>query len=1265
MTINVTGPKKYDFQDLVCLAVGLRSVQRSGAELLIEPDGGEDCELRENGSVVEIQVKGAEGRFSIKDLADYLGHSGTRVAGNTLLERLLADNCRFVVLVLSSRCDDVTSTLVEPFGWKETERDHSFGKKNAEALLAAFAKPTGEKNPSKLTRARDQHRATIAAGLTPDLLNIALRRLALIERLDEGGLTSVCEDLLVRIHDVPGDRTGDTINRLRDVIKAAKGLTVNVLPDFAKILDNSSAGSLCPKDYIERGNEADWQDELSQQRVLLLTGRPRTGKSDAARYVAAKYQKLGYSVRILSDVKEAERFLSEPSGSHRLAILDDPLGGTHTEPEHVKIYQQLEDLIGHLRHDRRLIVSQSQEQLLVTTGAIDVSKLDIDGHPWHDLSAFSAAFSAKIWGQETASVAMPPELAQFVNDALASGKLVLDAGSIRHLARHHAKISVPYKVGQMERIAHERASALADVWKGEGLQPLARSLAIGTTAMEPISETELAFLLGEGGEGLPGMPISDFAVTQIGGDPPKPSPDADYDEEPKLDQTALAGLDAFETRRLINYCSSHRVNFAHAYYRAAGEVSAGVSTKKQVEDALMVLTRALFCRSGATSRAAARNLDWIHDRLRRSGRPKAIPELAERGLKSYFPATRDLCYAFLMRYISELPRDFQARLPDWVTAIRRRDVATMAWREDEACLPLGQTFSGAERLEALLFPPEREDVWMELNFLEAPEESYLRPQGACRALSFYEGQPSALGHQAMSRLLNYGEGFIRATAAEIWLSADRSGDDDILRQLNADDHPAVASAMLDGAVKGWPNLSQTRKARLTGIISSQASAPAAAAAMMPNLVRFDRIEYTGPTRAWDLFAAVMPSALDALPATTDFTEARLFNVVMEARGKITPEFLTSICDSWLHWLERLIGEGLIPDDFSLGFVDLLLDITNGKPELREGRLARALSLPGSSAPYVIISDIAEHWETLSDTERQLLEDLLVASRSDALWLKASVLTSSIVPKDLEHLLLPASLTLDAPPETLLSDIPTELLTACIQAFTGQPSRLWNRAHRNAAVWQPVVDVIVRRPDHPLFELAWNAISGTGKASIVRQIIEDCGPQHAELFLGLLIKHKVGRVGDFMPQAWSAVLDQAPDRDTRTEWLSRALIYMTAILEDLGDLELWLLDEDDKIIALHILQPDINAIMTAREISQGEDRLSVTLELLEQFNKQLPHLHGTYGRIQRILKDPNGENVEFNEILEKLRLKNLALGSKLKKHLLGEEEWAEPVGWMHP
>jgi hypothetical protein len=1265
MTINITGPKKYDFQDIACVAIGLQALGQPGTELLIEPDGGEDCEIRRDGKLVEIQVKGAGGKFGIKELAEYLGHPGSKVAGNTLLERLLADRSRFVILVLSSRCDDTTSVLVEEFGWKEAERGQSLKKEDAAALLAAYAKPSGEKNPTKLTQERDRHRATVAAKLKSETLVDAMRRVALIERLDEVAVTLVCEDLLIRTRDVPRDRTGDTIHRLREVIKAVKGRRENVLARIEDVLDQSSEGSLSPEHYVERGKEADWETTLSQQKVLLLTGRPRTGKSDAALFVAAKFQKMGYSVRVLSEVKEAERFLNEPSRSNRLVVLDDPLGGTHTEPEFIKVYQQLEDLIAHLRHDRRLIVAQSQEQLFAATAASDIETLEIDGHPWHNLNPFAAEFSAKIWSHQAALASVPAEFAQFVENALSSGKLTLDAGSIQHLARHYGNLVAPFTLARVERIAHERASALADIWRHEGLQPLARSLAIGTNAMVPIAETELAFLLGKGGNGFPGMPDSQFTITRIGGETPEAFAEPDYDEEPKLDQTEIVGLDLLEIRRLITYSGLRKVNFSHAYYRAAGEASARVSTQKQSDEALAVLERALFCKNGATSKAAARNMDWMHERLKQSKGPIAIPAMAERGLKSYFPATRDLCYAFLLRYLSELPLEFQGRLPSWVDAIRTRDISEMMWRDDEAYLPIGRMRTGQDRMEALFSVLARKDVFTELRLLESSEEAYLGPQGACRALTFYKADRGALGHQAMARLLNYGEGFIRAAAAEIWLSIDRTDDEEILRQLNADGHPAVSAAMLDGAVRGWAYLPQARKLRLITIVAAQAAAPAAAAAMMPNLIRFDRIEYTGPDRAWDLFVGVMPIALDALPGGAEFNEARLFNVVRESRGKIPPESLVRICDSWLHWLEKVTRDGLVPDDFTLGFADLLLDVTQGNPLMREGRLARALALPGSTAPYAIVGDVVGHWEHLTETERDLVVKLLEAPRSDAIWLRAAVLTSYNVPQDLQKLLLPDGLSFDASASALEAGLPEELLAACIQAFTGVPSRLWNRAHRNPQIWQPVVDLVVRRPDHPMFDVAWDAVSSSGDGDVVREIIVDCGPTRAELFLGLLLKHKLSRVGDFIPDAWAAVLDYAPDSGKRIEWLGRALIYSTAILDDLEDLELWLLNDDDRDITLQFLQPDLECLMAAREASEGDNPNPGILRMLEQIKKEPPRLHGTYGRIQRMIGRKLEDDHPVHKMLDALRLRTLEIAESLKKRVIGDEEQAEPAGWIDP
>ncbi|MFK4259523.1 hypothetical protein [Agrobacterium tumefaciens] len=85
MTINITGPKKHDFQDIACVASGLQALGQPGTELFIEPDGGEDCEIRRDGKLVKIQVKVAGGKFGIKELAEYLGHPGSKVAGNILI----------------------------------------------------------------------------------------------------------------------------------------------------------------------------------------------------------------------------------------------------------------------------------------------------------------------------------------------------------------------------------------------------------------------------------------------------------------------------------------------------------------------------------------------------------------------------------------------------------------------------------------------------------------------------------------------------------------------------------------------------------------------------------------------------------------------------------------------------------------------------------------------------------------------------------------------------------------------------------------------------------------------------------------------------------------------------------------------------------------------------------------------------------------------------------------------------------------------------
>jgi hypothetical protein len=78
MSIEVTGPEKYDFQDHVCLLVALRLRNLMDLQAFIEPVGLEDALFRvSNGGVsieIELQVKGAQTEVTQNSIAEWLAH---------------------------------------------------------------------------------------------------------------------------------------------------------------------------------------------------------------------------------------------------------------------------------------------------------------------------------------------------------------------------------------------------------------------------------------------------------------------------------------------------------------------------------------------------------------------------------------------------------------------------------------------------------------------------------------------------------------------------------------------------------------------------------------------------------------------------------------------------------------------------------------------------------------------------------------------------------------------------------------------------------------------------------------------------------------------------------------------------------------------------------------------------------------------------------------------------------------------------------------
>lgn len=373
MSIAITAPQKFDFQDIVCVEMMLRFHHLEDAQFFVEPRDGEDGELRFGHGIAieraEIQVKGATGAVTIDAIAGCLAHSPPRQASDTLLERLLNDPTRLVVLVVSGRCDDAASVYTLSFDWTGAGHpDNSLKQNDAVALLGAFAnvQVSGKEGSSLKTR-REAHFRAVAAETDPALLRSALQRLIILEKIDEVELEKRCADRLRTTHRIPGDCISDVLARLRVAVKTAKAQAIDAFPLVRAALQKAAPPPIRPQEYVCRGDESDWTDVLSHESILLLSGPPRVGKTDAARWVAAEFEAHGYEIRETNDVDAAERFLLEPGEALRLVLLDDPLGGVHAVPDATRKLSRIDALIRRLRPNRKLIIAQGQEHLLVAS----------------------------------------------------------------------------------------------------------------------------------------------------------------------------------------------------------------------------------------------------------------------------------------------------------------------------------------------------------------------------------------------------------------------------------------------------------------------------------------------------------------------------------------------------------------------------------------------------------------------------------------------------------------------------------------------------------------------------------------------------------------------------------------------------------------------------------------------------------------------------------------------------------------------------------
>ena len=1187
MNIALIAPAKFDFQDLACIDIALRWPLAGSPSLQIEPQDGEDAEIRwrDGGAprVCEIQVKGRSTKaISMATLAEYLTHFPERKACDCLLERLLADPHRIVLFIATERCCDDVAAYRTDADWAGAPRMSAPQRRDGKALAAALTAigdlPTrAGRTPSKLAAARARRIGDLAQ-TDLDGLAEALQRVF----VQEQETTSTIDVRLQRrltADGVPTDVLSDGVGRLKMVVADHRGHAADVIGPLHSALAEFAPRQVAPARYVDRGIEVDFEAQLSRDGAILLSGPPRVGKSWAALRLAGALQQHGYEVAKSSHIDQAERFLSDPVRRPRVFVLEDPFGARQAAADVSARISDLRRLLGGLTTDRRLIVAQSEAPILQAMQRPDLAACRLGTFAWQALGALSAAQADVIWRSDARAAGLDPAIVERVALIIRAHPDFRDVGALAYLATNFDQLRPG--VSDVEIVAHARgdavdfARALADENPQAG--SVLKGMAVATETGVGAEDRELAFII-DGDKSRPSFDQSDGIV--IYGRPQEMTAPR-YAQLPVLADALREAAVVLRRRRVLDQ-SFGRLNFTHPYMRAGAQALLRPDLPEDIEAVAALAERALAAADSTVSLAAARNLEWISGALegQEDGSTRGIA-LAEAGLRSVYPATRDACYAFLISRAGELSADDRQRVARWVHAAC---VEFDQIEQVDGLLLVGDSMNAFWRNPSAV-PFER--IAPYLDAIEAGQPVDLDTTLAYRILVALRGKPKSLTPKLMGRLLSVDAAVIRAAACELWLERPRTDDGALLARIAADTSPSISIVVLDVLVRAWSLLGDTRRSAVQAILAAHARSPGSATLLIQRLARFNRLEEFGETPPWVLFSAIAPIALGHA-AVSFLRDGRLYQAIHDAIRVGEGDRLLPLLEAWAIVIETR-SETKVLDDFELAIPEPMLEA--GPPEWRWPILQRLLAVANTGTRIRIVAALVEEWEALAPTERQGLIAMIGGDRGDELWLKAAALTRREVPEPIVAAIVGDPKALALPTDDLLARIGEPLYRASLHVFLGAPQPLWwiGGHHSRSQAWQAAVLWSASGRTRPLHALALKEVVADDlDDQILIDLIDDVAPKDLSALFEIFLDRKIEENGNWRQRPWIRLLDRGEEAGFLDDWFDLIDPVAPAILHSLSDIRYWFGDGPHAERLMNRFRNDLLALLAVRAVLDFAD-----------------------------------------------------------------------------
>jgi len=1177
MSIAKIGPEKYLFQDYVCIDMALRFMAEDGACFYVEPEGGEDCKLafKKHSSPwkeIEIQVKGSMEPVTLNTVSECLLHFPALASSEMLVERLLNDDKHFVVLYMSGRSDDQSSVYLKDGSWSgEIHSEKSVKARDVDRLIQAMERvQETSKTDTPLGKARYAHSNRFLSSVDKKAMKAALRRLIIIERVSHESLDYQCKKALVENFYVPFDSTLSLVRDLLDEVRLGKNSQKDIIPNVKQIIERYSWRFNVPVDYLQRGFESLWCQQIEQDYVLLLSGLPRTGKTYAGRKIAGEMIQKGFTVNELDEIEKAERVLLQPGKSQELVLLDDPLGGVAEKIDAQKVIQQLSQLIPKLSAGRRLIVTQAEDRLLDAAGEEDLADVLTGDKQWIRIDSGPKDFLMRVWDSEANSYQLNKEHYEFVKIGIDNGVIDLEPGRLKHLAMNISSLVDDLTLEKVHEIAHQSAKNFGNSLINESDEKLLNSIAIGSSPHDPVTFRELAYMLGEGGDPLPSL-SSHISVISLGNFKQIETKDLEYKCNPLLSSEYQKVLEKLELRKVIEISGKPAdIVVTHPFYRTALETTVHDKTFGSRERLVSITKRGLFCAQSTTTRSVAKNLSWIFSVCAKKSETKqSLIALAIEGLDSRFPNTRDYCFGFLVRQERFLLNSGKQSLVELSRKVTGFNIETVSWHRGAARIEDEQPFN----IKSLI-PPDEADVANTIAQLNSETKLVADNELIADSLFYFRAYPEKLSHQAMFHILSNDESVIRSEGIFIWLSVDRHFDEEILRRILSEVHPAISVSVLRGLVASWSHLEVERRNSILSGLKSMISSSVNASAVVDELVNFPKICIDEKRSSWDIFSTLMLIVIHQIPSGHFINDARLYNAMLESISYTQPSLCEDLAFGWYkRFIKECVDRGDIPSDYEFGLLDYIFSVDNFDSSKRLQLVQDHLNLPGTGVKIKTISELVQSWKKLNEVEKELVLNALNSLSLDQKWLHAAALVQDSIPEEIAKTVFGTHLPDFGDPLELIDSMDEKLLSRILHVYCGSPQPLWylGTHHRGKKVWQPVLEILASKGGQESFKLIWDDFLSFSSDAVMENILRKMNDRDLrkafEIFIGYFVEHN----SEFRPLCWKVFFDRAQKGKFLNQWLNEWFKYSPKIVESVRQLRFF--------IDLKILNDNVDSFRT--------------------------------------------------------------------------------------